>query len=314
MKLSLISIGGYSKGMFSNRKSAPQVISTKVVGGIGNQLFCYFAGYSLARKFNYKLNIDVSDIRQGRSVHEVSIESFQLPGHFISINETYFSLYCKRIFKHLNRRFSLNLGLNSNYHSKVIGYDPNLEEIKGPTKLNGYFQTFRYFERISRELLPLKLKNETEWFKTTLKVLQESDFVSIHIRRGDYEKLSQNYGLLSESYYRRAIEKIAALSINGRFVIFSDDIDKAREVLSDLVSEETYWIDPPGNVSPAESLILMSYASANIIANSTFSWWGAALNTKKSAVVAPSKWFRNMDDPQDLYPLDWHLIESSWEP
>ena len=299
--------------MLRNRKGASQVISTKVVGGIGNQLFCYFAGYSLARKFDYELSIDVSDIRKGRSVHNVSIESFRLPGKFISINETFLSLFCKRIFNYLNQKFSLNLGLNSNYHSKVIGYDPNLDKINGPAKLNGYFQTFKYFEGISKEVLPLKLKNESEWFKTTLKVLQESDFVSIHIRRGDYEKLSQNYGLLTESYYRRAIEKIDALSINGRFVIFSDDIDKAREVLSELVTEETYWVVPPSNVSPAESLILMSHATANIIANSTFSWWGAALNTKKSPVIAPSKWFRNMEDPQDLYPPEWHLIESSWE-
>lgn len=306
-------MGGYSKGMLHSRKDASQVINTKVVGGVGNQLFCYFAGYGLARKFNYDLSIDVSDIRKGRSVHNVSIESFQLPGNFISINETFLSLFFKRTFNYLNRKLSLNLGLNSNYHSSVIGYDPNLDTINGPVKLNGYYQTFRYFERISKEVLPLKLKNESEWFKTTLKVLQESDFVSIHIRRGDYEKLSQNYGLLTETYYRRAIEKIEDLSIKGRFVIFSDDIDKAREVLSDLVTEETYWIDPPSGVSPAESLILMSHATANIIANSTFSWWGAALNTKKSAVIAPSKWFRNMEDPQDLYPPEWHLIESSWE-
>jgi hypothetical protein len=300
--------------MLPNLKSAQKVISTRVVGGIGNQLFCYFAGFTLAKKINYDLKIDVSDIRQGRSVHEVSIESFHLPGDFISVDESYLSYYFKRIFKRLIQKFSLNLWPSSNYQSKVIGYDPNLEVIAAPTKLNGYFQTFRYFERVSKELLPLKLKSETEWFKITLKILQESNFVSIHIRRGDYEKLSQNYGLLSADYYRRAIEKIEALSIKGRYVIFSDDIDKAREVLSGLVSEEAFWIDPPENVSPVESLMLMSHATANIIANSTFSWWGAALNIKTSAVIAPSKWFRNLDDPQDLYPLDWHLIESSWEP
>ena len=307
------SVTCYSLPMLSLYRTSQRTISTKVVGGIGNQLFCYFAGFYVSRKTNSKFVVDVSDIRNGRSVHSVSIETLILPGVFVSDNDKAIFDYGKRIVNFIRKRFPVELFFSRNYFSKVIGYDPNLEEINGPTKLNGYFQTFRYFERISTKVLPLKLKNESEWFKSTLKILQESDFVSIHIRRGDYEKLSQNYGLLSESYYRRAIEKIDALSIKGRFVVFSDDIDRAREVLSNLLSEGTYWIDPPENVSPAESLILMSHATANIIANSTFSWWGAALNPKKSPVIAPSKWFRNMEDPQDLYPPEWHLIESSWE-
>lgn len=299
--------------MWSSKRSTREIISTKVVGGIGNQLFCYFAGYSLARKLDYQLVIDVSDIRQGRSKHGVSIESFNLPGLFISPNERQFYIHLKRMVRYSRRVLPLELRLNSNYHSKVIGYDSRLDEINGPIKLSGYFQTFRYFEKVSNEILPLQLRTESEWFKSTLSELENSDFISIHIRRGDYEKLSQIYGLLDKSYYQRAIQKLEDLSINGRFVIFSDDIDRAREVLFGVVPENTYWINAPKNVSPVESLVLMSHATANIIANSTYSWWGAALNAKNSAVIAPSKWFRNMDDPQDLYPPRWYLIESSWE-
>lgn len=299
--------------MWSSKRSTREIISTKVVGGIGNQLFCYFAGYSLARKLDYQLVIDVSDIRQGRSKHGVSIESFNLPGLFISPNERQFYMHLKRMVRYSRRVLPLELRLNSNYHSKVIGYDSRLDEINGPIKLSGYFQTFRYFEKVSNEILPLQLRTESEWFKSTLSELENSDFISIHIRRGDYEKLSQIYGLLDKSYYQRAIQKLEDLSINGRFVIFSDDIDRAREVLFGVVPENTYWINAPKNVSPVESLVLMSHATANIIANSTYSWWGAALNAKNSAVIAPSKWFRNMDDPQDLYPPRWYLIESSWE-
>jgi hypothetical protein len=299
--------------MWSSKRSTREIISTKVVGGIGNQLFCYFAGYSLARKLDYQLVIDVSDIRQGRSKHGVSIESFNLPGLFVSPNERQFYIHLKRMVRYSRRVFPLELRLNSNYHSKVIGYDSRLDEINGPIKLSGYFQTFRYFEKVSYEILPLQLKTESEWFKSTLSELENSDFISIHIRRGDYEKLSQIYGLLDKSYYQRAIQKLEDLSINGRFVIFSDDIDRAREVLFGVVPENTYWINAPENVSPVESLVLMSHATANIIANSTYSWWGAALNAKNSAVIAPTKWFRNMDDPQDLYPPRWYLVESSWE-
>jgi hypothetical protein len=95
--------------------------------------------------------------------------------------------------------------------------------------------------------------------------------------------------------------------------IFSDDIQAAKDLLHLSVPSDTVWIIPPIESNSVESLLLMSKAKSIIIANSTYSWWGAALKQEKLDVVAPKKWFRSMDDPQDLYPPQWHLIESSWE-
>ena len=93
----------------------------------------------------------------------------------------------------------------------------------------------------------------------------------------------------------------------------TDDIDKAKLILDDLVPASATWVDPKDLPDDAEALILMSKARNFIIANSTFSWWAAMLSNSKGVVVAPEKWYRNMDDPNDLLPHEWCTIPSYWE-
>jgi hypothetical protein len=95
--------------------------------------------------------------------------------------------------------------------------------------------------------------------------------------------------------------------------VISDEIAEAKILLQSILPLQTKWVNPPANASPVESLVLMSHASANIIANSTFSWWGAMLNPGSVVTVAPQKWFRGMDDPIDLYPSHWILVPSVWK-
>ena len=303
----------YSYSMWLTNGYSHNYVSTKVVGGIGNQLFCYFAGLSLARRLNYNFVIDISDIRNGKSAHSGSIEELFLPGNFIATSGNPTINFVKRLFAYILKRFPNKFQSKHTYYSNVIGYDPQLENVKSHIKLNGYFQTYRYFQEVSSEILPLKLKTRSEWFISTLEELNKSDFISLHIRRGDYLNLSDAYGLLGTNYYKRAIEILNKKSISGRLVVFSDDIMEAKRILNGVADENTYWVDPPSTSSPVESLILMSHASSNIIANSTYSWWGAAINSKKHLVIAPAKWFKSMEDPQELYPPQWILIDSSWE-
>jgi hypothetical protein len=95
--------------------------------------------------------------------------------------------------------------------------------------------------------------------------------------------------------------------------IVSDDISEAKKLLASILPPNTIWVNPPKGTDAVESLVLMSQGAGNIIANSTFSWWGAALNEKSLVTVAPKKWFKGMQDPKDLYPPDWLLVESSWQ-
>ena len=299
--------------MAKTQSNADKAITTKVVGGIGNQLFCYFAGYYLAKKLGCELMIDVSDIRNKRSVHDVSIEALELPGTFIDIPSSPTRLLLSRIHNKLTRALPMFRNSKNSLNSIEIGFDPLLDKVSSPASIQGYFQSYKYFTSFSEDIKVIKLKDPSSWYLEMAKTLSGMKFTSMHVRRGDYVNYSGTYGLLSVNYYEEAMRNLSQQDHLYKLYIFSDDVEAAREMLKQSVPEDTIWIDPPNESKPVESLMLMSLASSNIIANSTYSWWGAALNRNKSAVIAPMKWFRSMKDPELLYPPEWKLIESKWE-
>ena len=293
--------------------TADKAITTKVVGGIGNQLFCYFAGYYLAKKLGCELQVDLSDIRNKRSVHDVSIEALELPGTFISNSSSSVQHLSNRICNKIKKAIpNLRISKNS-FISNEIGFDPLLEKIDLPSSIQGYFQSYKYFQAFPHSETGISLKDPSPWYLQMEKTLLDKQFTSLHIRRGDYLSYSDTYGLLSAKYYENAIRTLAQKDGLHQIHVFSDDIEAARKILELIVPADTVWISPPVDSNPVESLLLMSLARSNIIANSTYSWWGATLNKEKSAVIAPKKWFRSMPDPEFLYPPEWQLIESHWE-
>ena len=130
--------------------------------------------------------------------------------------------------------------------------------------------------------------------------------VSIHIRRGDYENLSDYHVNLPESYY---LDAMTCFSTDVRFIVFSDDIEWCKQKINlpntdvQFIIGESDWMD----------LYLMSWCNHNIIANSTFSWWGAFLNTNKNKkVVIPDQWFGPSQpsnvNTKDLFPEEWKTV------
>ena len=99
---------------------------------------------------------------------------------------------------------------------------------------------------------------------------------------------------------------------NSTVAMFSDDVESAKELLNSLELKFIY-LAPPIGVNPLESLILMSKCIGVITANSSFSWWAGALATNAKQVIAPSKWFKTLRDPDDLIPENWTKVASSWE-
>lgn len=299
--------------MDSIGNTARKAITTKVVGGIGNQLFCYFAGFYLAKKLGCDLRVDVSDIRNKRSVHDASIEVLELPGDFFSKSNSLVQHLSERVRNKITRTIPILRISKNSFTSNEIGFDPLLDDIRFPVTIRGYFQSYKYFEAFPQGETKINLKNPSSWYLKMEKTLSKKQFTSLHIRRGDYLNYSDTYGLLSARYYDEAIRSLAIQNQLHQLHVFSDDIDASREILKQLVPANTVWISPPGESNPVESLMLMSLATSNIIANSTYSWWGATLNREKSAVIAPKKWFRSMPDPEFLYPPEWQLVESDWE-
>lgn len=135
----------------------------------------------------------------------------------------------------------------------------------------------------------------------------------VHVRRGDYAKAeNKDFGMLDVRYYENAVSRARKKlgDANRPIWIFSDDIPMVRKELSQVFLDASFVV-PPRESNAAESMILMSKGAANVISNSTFSWWSAILNAG-SVVVAPSKWFKNMNDPEGLIPPEWLTEESEW--
>jgi hypothetical protein len=119
--------------------------------------------------------------------------------------------------------------------------------------------------------------------------------------------------VLTPDYFRQALEggPFQASDFSRPLWIFSDDIENVKTEFKFIKSMNVHFVKAPDNSDPAESLILMSLASSIIISNSTFSWWAATLSSG-AKIVAPSKWFKDMDDPEDLIPDHWIRIDSQW--
>jgi len=294
--------------------------TAKLVGGIGNQLFGYFAGYELAQKTSSQLRLDVTDIRLNRNVHRVSIETLNLPGEYYSKHQNIFSF--GYLLERLIRKMSLiNPTINNvaskflkEFNSTEVGYDSRVTSLTKGYRLQGYFQTWRHFYNCSPQTIRemILLKEQSNWYTENLLEVLANESIAIHVRRGDYITLADSYGLLASDYYLKGLEKLSALGKAGRVWVFSDDIASAQQMLREHLPRNTKWVDPPIGTNPIESLSLMSKTNSLVIANSTFSWWAAALNNHQDSIIRPSKWFKALPDPLDLFPEEWHQIESCW--
>jgi hypothetical protein len=176
--------------------------------------------------------------------------------------------------------------------------------------IDGYWQTENYLIDIKDTILndfQLKLPLRNELKEIALKI-SDSNSVSIHIRRGDYaqdKKTNAHHGTCSLEYYQEAIKLITEKIQNPIFYIFSDDIEWVKENLK--INYPKYHVE--GNKG-FEDMELMKNCKHNIIANSSFSWWAAWLNTnKEKIIIAPKNWLNNPKfDTSDVVPNSWIKI------
>ena len=203
------------------------------------------------------------------------------------------------------------------YHSPVVGYDPQLQEITPPVKLFGYFQTWRYYQALKDQgLAPeVLMKKPSSWFlETADKFDLQGKVLGIHVRRGDFVG-NPDIGTLSVAYYETALQELKSRGVTWDAIwIFSDDVPLTQREFKTFAAEnrKLVFVEPPTDSHSFESLILMSRSSSLIIANSTYSWWAATLGNPDKNIVCPAKWFVQMEDPQDLYPESWIKIPSAW--
>ena len=283
-----------------------------MAGGLGNQLFILTAGTYYSLQNEESVIFDFSRYDNGIPPHGSDIRLFNPDAIFQY--RPYRNLVIAGLDK-ISKRISH--AFFPTCTSSGVGYDPALENHVVEDLISGYFQTYKYLEHPKvRELIDsLFLGSVSEWFDKCSDEMLEFPTISVHIRRGDYMNVQDSFGVLSGDYYNSAINfTLENSSIEyARVLVFSDDIHAAKQIFSKLeISLPVQFAESPEN-SPEETLILMSKSDALVISNSTFSWWAAQLGNKSKFVVRPSKWFRGMLDPEDLFSPEWHPLESQWE-
>ena len=285
------------------------MIITKIIGGLGNQMFQYAAGKTLAHLNNTFLKLDVSAFDDYK-LRNFDLLNFQTNIEFATKQEIDSLLPAhnfEKAFQYLSP-----LKKRSYYREKEFHFDTKVLSLGQNVYLKGYFQSEKYFLPASNIIRDdFTFKNEiTKSLEETSSSLRNTNSVSIHIRRGDFsenKETEEYHGTLSIDYYHPAIELIKSKVSNPIFYFFSDDINWAKENLS--IPNATIVT---GNLTKThiEDLYLMSQCRHNIIANSSFSWWGAWLNNNPDKIViAPEKWFtKGPKDTQDLIPEKWFKV------
>ena len=285
-------------------------ITIRPMGGLGNQLFGYACGKATAARLTCPLYVDV-----GAFAHQPAGETprtFEL-GWLIEAGQVQESTPGpprSRLLRAAQRHLPL-LAPPDQFTERSFAYDERIEDVRAGTTLNGYFQSWRYFDSIADELRAsiAAATPHSTWFDSQrVDLAGQGPWTAIHVRRGDYTltKNAKYHGLLGPDYYRTALATLRDKGVEGTLAVFSDDVEAARELLGDD-SNNAHFIEPPTGTHPMESIALMSGAGAIITANSSFSWWGAWLaNPTSTTVIAPVPWFTGAGyDERDLCPPQW---------
>ena len=288
------------------------MIIVNIIGGLGNQMFQYAIGKAIAIKSKQKLKLDTTSF-QHYTLRNYELDVFNIDTEIASKEEINHLKYNKpsfveKLYIILNKK-SLPLK-NRYYKEKKFQFDTEILSLRQSIYLEGYWQSEKYFithkDILIKEFTPKKeISHQSSLFH---KMMQAKTSVSLHIRRGDYVNnptTNSFHGTCSLDYYKNAVSFITKKIDNPHFFIFSDDLIWAKENLN-FITQITF-VELNKDIPDYEEMYLMSQCKHNIIANSSFSWWGAWLNQNSDKIViSPKKWFRDKTvDTIDLIPSSW---------
>ena len=285
------------------------MITIRLNGGLGNQLFQFAAGRATALRLGVDLGFDVRLLGGGHSTY--GLHAFRVTGRILDKDELP-PMRGDNSF----RRALWRVGLikPALFKERSLAYDPLIDRVKDDTYLSGYFQSERYFSRFS-DIIRSELSFDEKFAEVPHDLLEEIrsvNSVSLHVRRNDYAndpKALAIHGLRSIGYYQKACQEVAH-RIGAPIVVyvFTDDFEWVSKNLQ--LDWPVVLVGRQFNGSRFQDLYLMSQCKSHIIANSSYSWWGAWLGeTDSGVVVGPEPWFRdlNLKNP-DILPMRWFRI------
>jgi hypothetical protein len=259
-----------------------ELISVKLAGGLGNMLFQIAAGYVTSIRDNKEFICDINEINSGHGDYT-----------------NYLSNFFRKI------KFNSNIVYNNWYGENHFSYSP-IPNLDGNLLIFGYFQSEKYFINYREDILKLfEIDEQTNlYLNDKYGELLKLKTCSIHVRRGDYCGQQEFHPVLDIEYYKKSIEYF---DDDTHFLIFSNDIEWCENNF-DFVQNKTFI---SGNHN-YQDMYLMSLCDHNIIANSSFSWWGAWFNINKNKIViSPQIWFGykySNYNTKDLYCENWIKI------
>lgn len=290
------------------------MIVSRLIGGLGNQMFQYAVGRALAGHMHTPLLLDVSGF-----VH-YDLRRYELDG---------FNIKAKPASEEELARLGVKAGVKPSMYERAMRklgirrepsilreasftYDARIETVEAPLYLDGYWQSERYFAAIRPQLLQ-EFSLKDSWGSANDALAEQIGLagdgaVSLHVRRGDYvnnAQTAQYHGVCSLDYYRQAVAYIVARVAAPHFFVFSDDHAWVSENLD--TGCPTTFVQTNSPDQGIFDMALMKTCRHHIIANSSFSWWGAWLNANdEKIVVAPQRWFNEASkDTSDLIPAGW---------
>lgn len=289
------------------------MIISQVIGGLGNQMFQYAAGRALSLRKSTPLALDVSGFENYGLHHGFELQRVFSPTCEIAskadvrgvlgwqsplimrriVSRTPFAAFC-------SQRFIVE---------PHFQYWPGINNLPKDCYLLGYWQSEKYFADVASQIradfifkLPLDGLNVN-----VVENIGHVNAVSLHVRRGDYAnnpKTTATHGLCSMDYYLSAIQHVVDRVENPHFFVFSDDIPWVKDNLK--INFPCHYIGHNQGDESYNDMRLMSLCKHHIIANSSFSWWGAWLNPSlEKIVVSPKRWFAIEKDALDLIPQTW---------
>jgi hypothetical protein len=282
------------------------MVIVKMQGGLGNQLFQYAIGRYLSIKNTDTLILDNSFLNMtngsGYTLREYELGIFPVTPVILNEKKYFGQSMLSQLRTALARIKYIN--------EPNFKFLPEVLHWKGHLYLEGYWQTEKYFSDIAdvirNDLTFLPVLNDIN--KKVSAQIQACNAVSIHIRRTDYigrDGGETYHNICSITYYLDAIELLVKAVPDAVFFVFSDDIPWVRKNLQIIYPH--YFIDHNKGKQNFVDMQLMSMCKHHIIANSTFSWWGAWLNKyEHKMVIAPAKWFTDPNiDTSDILPESW---------
>lgn len=308
----------YTVGKKNREKVLAKKI-VKIVGGLGNQMFEYAFAYMLSKSFGNNVVLDLSWFEEEEYPENITPRTFDLDVFNIEYEVATKEDIAKIVYPTHRSKIKRFLGDNlkiekfksdgNSYVQKIFcNFDKKLLKSPEYYYYDGYFQNEKYFLPAREELLkkftsktPLDEKNQS-----ILDKIFSTNSVSIHVRRGDYvtlEFINKVHGTCSVEYYQKGIDFICKRVENPHFFLFSDDINWVIENLEIKYpftvvdfNQDKCWLD----------LNLMKTCKHNIIANSSFSWWGAWLNENPGKIViTPKIWKAHQPRKNAIMPKSW---------